>query len=95
MYHDNGISNSCKKFTSVNKPLTVENRTALEEIGFSFHQTRNVLHTLIKINFLIFIVDLEPSDVNKGIFHINSLLQTKIKIKVPYKIQDLFQRLNW
>lgn len=94
MNHDNGVSNSYKKFTFVNKPLTVEIRTALEKIGLFFRQTRNVSHALIKINFLIFIVDLEPPEINKNIFHINSLLHTKIKIKVPYKIQDLFQCLN-
>ena len=73
---------------------TAEIRTALEEIGYQVRQITNVLHKHTKINLPIFFVDLEPSELNKDIFHVNHLLHTKIKIEEPYKRRDIVQCLN-
>lgn len=73
---------------------TAEIRTALEEIGYQVRQITNVLHKHTKIKLPIFFVDLEPSELNKDIFHVNHLLHTKIKIEEPYKRSDLVQCLN-
>lgn len=73
---------------------TTEIRLALEEIGFQVRQVTNILHKTTKINLPIFFVDLEPSETNKDIFHVNQLLHTKVKIEEPYKRRDLVQCLN-
>ncbi|KAE9538150.1 hypothetical protein AGLY_006122 [Aphis glycines] len=73
---------------------TAEIRTALEEIGFQVRQITNVLHKTTKLNLPIFFVDLEPSELNKDIFHINHILHTKVKIEEPYKKRDLVQCQN-
>lgn len=73
---------------------TAEIRTALEEIGFQVRQITNVLHKTTKLKLPIFFVDLEPSELNKDIFHINHILYTKVKIEEPYKKRDLVQCLN-
>ncbi|KAF0762466.1 Uncharacterized protein FWK35_00002735 [Aphis craccivora] len=73
---------------------TAEIRTALEEIGFEVRQITNVLHKTTKLNLSIFFVDLEPSELNKDIFHISYILHTKVKIEEPYKKRDLVQCLN-
>lgn len=73
---------------------TAEIRTALEEIGYQVRQITNVLHKNTKINPPIFFVDLEPSELNKDIFHVNHILHTQIKIEEPYKRLDIVQCLN-
>ncbi|KAL4153931.1 hypothetical protein QTP88_001764 [Uroleucon formosanum] len=73
---------------------TAEIRTALEEIGYQVRQITNVLYKHTKINLPIFFVDLEPSELNKDIFHVNHILHTKIKIEEPYKRRDIVQCLN-
>jgi len=71
-----------------------EIRTAIEEIGFQVRQITNVQHKTLKLNLPIFFVDLEPSELNKEIFHISHLLHTKVKIEEPFKKRDLVQCLN-
>jgi len=66
-----------------------EIRTAIEEIGFQVHQITNVQHKTSKINLPIFFVDLEPSELNKHIFHISHILHTKVKIEESFKKRDL------
>ncbi|KAL4104596.1 hypothetical protein QTP88_019890 [Uroleucon formosanum] len=73
---------------------TAKIRTALEEIGYQVRQITNVLHKHTKINLPIFFVDLEPSELNKDIFHVNHILHTKVKIEEPYKRRDIVQCLN-
>ncbi|KAF0759565.1 Uncharacterized protein FWK35_00036360, partial [Aphis craccivora] len=74
---------------------TAEIRTALEEIVFQVRQITNVPHIkTTKLNLPIFFVDLEPSELNKDIFHISHKLHTKVKIEEPYKKRDLVQCLN-
>ncbi|VVC30671.1 Pre-C2HC domain,Carbohydrate kinase, FGGY, N-terminal,Carbohydrate kinase, FGGY, C-terminal [Cinara cedri] len=73
---------------------TAEIRTALEEIDFQVRQITNVLHMTTKLNLPIFFVDLEPSELNKDIFHLNHILHTKEKIEESYKKRDLVQCVN-
>lgn len=73
---------------------TAEIRTALNEIGFQVRQVTNVLHKTTKLELPIFFVDLEPSELNKDIFHISHILHTKVKIEEPYKKRNLVQCLN-
>lgn len=73
---------------------TAEIRTELEAIGFQVRQITNVLHKTTKLKLPIFFVDLEPSELNKDIFHINHILHTKVKIEEPYKKRELVQCLN-
>lgn len=60
-----------------------EIRTALEEIGFLVRQITNVLYKSTKVNLPIFFVYLEPSDLNKDIFHLSHMPQTNVKIEEP------------
>ena len=71
-----------------------EIRTAIKEIGFQVRQITNVQHKTLKLNLPIFFVDLEPSELNKDIFHISHLLRTKVKIEEPFQKRDLVQCLN-
>lgn len=73
---------------------TGEIRTALNEIGFQVRQVTNVLHKTTKLKLPIFFVDLEPSELNKDIFHISHILHTKVKIEEPYKKRNLVRCLN-
>lgn len=72
---------------------TAEIRTALEEIDYQVRQISNVSHKSTKINLPLFFDDLELSEVNKGIFHVNHIFHIKIKIEEPYKIRELVQYL--
>jgi len=73
---------------------TSEIKSAIEEVGFSVRQVSNVLHKITKSKLPLFFVDLEPAEINKNIFEINSLLHTKIKIEEPYKRHELIQCQN-
>lgn len=42
----------------------------------------------------IFFIDLEPTAINNDIFHLNSLLNTKVKIEEPYKRRNIIYCIN-
>jgi len=69
-------------------------KLAIEEKGFSVRQVSNVLHKITKSNLPLFFVDLEPTEINKEIFDVNSLLHTIIKIEESYKLRELIQCQN-
>jgi len=73
---------------------TSEIKSAIEELGFPARQVSNVLHKITKSKLPLFFVDLEPTETNKDIFEINSLLHTKIKIGESYKRRELIQCQN-
>ncbi|VVC39861.1 Pre-C2HC domain [Cinara cedri] len=63
-------------------------------MGFAVRQVVNVLQKVTKIKLPMFVVDLEPAVINKDIFHVTSLLHTKVKIEEPHKRNDIIQCLN-
>ena len=67
---------------------------AIQEIGFTIRQVVNVRHKITKLALPIFFVDLEPAEINKDIFHVTSILHTKIKIEEPHKRRELVQCYN-
>lgn len=76
---------------------TVEISMAIEAIeigGFIVHNVPNVLNKVNKNKLPIFFVDLEFAEINKEIFYINSLLNTKIKIEELYKKRIVVQYVN-
>lgn len=73
---------------------TVDIGIAIQEIGYTVRNVTNVLHKTTKNNLPIFFVDLEPAEINNDIFHLNSLLNTKIKIEEPYKRRNIIQCIN-
>lgn len=52
--------------------------SALEEIGFTVRQVTNIKQHQTKIPLPVYFVDLDLETTSKGIFSINSLLNTKI-----------------
>ena len=73
---------------------TVDIGIAIQEIGYTVRNVTNVLHKTTKSKLPIFFVDLEPAVINQDIFHLNSLLNTKIKIEEPYKRREIIQCIN-
>jgi len=73
---------------------TVDIGIAIQEIGYTVRSVTNVLHKTTKNKLPIFSVDLEPAVINKDIFHLNSVLNTKIKIEEPYKRREIIQCIN-
>lgn len=73
---------------------TVDIGIAIQEIGYTVRSVTNVLHKTTKSKLPIFFVDLEPAEINQDIFHLNSLLNTKIKIEEPYKRREIIQCIN-
>lgn len=73
---------------------TVDIGIAIQEIGYTVRSVTNVLHKTTKNKLPIFFVDLEPAEINKDIFHLNSILNTKIKIEEPYKRREIIQCIN-
>ncbi|KAE9522663.1 hypothetical protein AGLY_016936 [Aphis glycines] len=68
---------------------------AIKEIGlFTVRNVSNVLNKTTKNKLPIFFIDLEPAEINKEIFNITSLLNTKIKIEEPYKRRIIIQCTN-
>ncbi|KAL4143560.1 hypothetical protein QTP88_005878 [Uroleucon formosanum] len=68
---------------------------AINEIGlFTVRNVSNVLNKTTKNKLPIFFIDLEPAEIKKEIFHITSLLNTKIKIEEPYKKRIIIQCTN-
>jgi len=68
---------------------------AIQEIGFTVRQVVNVRHKITKLALPIFFVDLEPAEINKDIFHVSSILHTKVKIEEPHKRRELVQCFNF
>jgi hypothetical protein len=56
---------------------------AIQEIGYTVRQVVNVRHKITKKNLPLFFVDLEPAEINKDIFHVTSILHTKVRIEEP------------
>lgn len=73
---------------------TVDIGIAIQEIGYTVRSVTNVLHKTTKSELPIFFVDLEPAEINQDIFHLNALLNTKIKIEEPYKKREIIQCIN-
>lgn len=74
---------------------TSEIGIAIEEIGgYTVRNVSNVINKTNKNKLPIFFVDLEPAEINKDIFYVNSLLNTKIKIEEPYKKRITIQCTN-
>lgn len=73
---------------------TVDIGIAIQEIGYTVRSVTNVLHKTTKSKLPIFFVDLEPAEINQDIFHLNALLNTKIKIEEPYKKREIIQCIN-
>lgn len=73
---------------------TVDIGTSIEDMGFSVRQVVNVLQKITKIKLPMFFVDLEPAGINNDVFHVTSLLHTKVKIEEPHKRKDIIQCLN-
>ncbi|VVC35090.1 Pre-C2HC domain [Cinara cedri] len=73
---------------------TVDIGIAIQEIGYTVRSVMNVLHKTTKSKLPIFFVDLEPAKINKDIFHLNSILNTKIQIEELYKRRDIIQCTN-
>jgi len=57
-------------------------------------QITNVLHKINKRPLPLFFIDLEPTDHSKEIYHLSSILHTKVKIEEPYKPKMVSQCLN-
>lgn len=65
--------------------------TIKEEIEvrlFEIRRITNVLHKVTKIPFPLFFVDLEPTIKSTEVFHLSSLLHTKIKVEEPIKLKQ-------
>lgn len=67
---------------------------AIQEIGFTVRQVANVRHKITNKNVPLFFVDLEPAEINKDIFHVTSILHTKVRIEEPYKRREVIQCQN-
>jgi len=67
---------------------------AIQEIGFTVRQVANVRHKISKKNLPLFFVDLEPAEINKDIFHVTSILHTKIRVEEPHKRREIIQCQN-
>ncbi|KAL4096527.1 hypothetical protein QTP88_021466 [Uroleucon formosanum] len=66
----------------------------LELLSFEVRQVINVLHKVNKNPLPLFFVDLEPTYNSSEIFHLSSLLHTKIKIEEPFKPKSISQCHN-
>ncbi|KAL4098378.1 hypothetical protein QTP88_023003 [Uroleucon formosanum] len=73
---------------------TVDIGIAIQDIGYTVRSVSNVLHKTTKSKLPIFFVDLKPAEINQDIFHLNSILNTKIKIEEPYKRREIIQCIN-
>lgn len=73
---------------------TTEIGVAIEDKGYTVRQVANVLQRETKNKLPIFFIDLEPATINKEIFTLTSLLNTKVKVEEPHKRKDILQCLN-
>lgn len=60
-------------------------KSELEVRLFKVRQVTQVIHRLNKHPLPLFFIDLEPTNFSHGIYELESLLHTKIKIEEPYK----------
>lgn len=69
-------------------------KSELELRLYEVRQVTQVIHRISKIPLPLFFVDLEPTDHSIGIFKLESLLHTKIKIEEPHKPKIISQCQN-
>lgn len=69
-------------------------KSELEVRLFEVRQVTQVLHRINKHPLPLFFIDLEPTDFSQGIYQLDSLLHTKIKIEEPYKPKIISQCQN-
>lgn len=69
-------------------------KAELETRLYEVRQVTNVLHKINKRPLPLFFIDLEPTDHSNEIYHLSSLLHTKVKIEEPYKPKMVSQCLN-
>lgn len=74
--------------------MIVEIEKEIEELGFLVRQVVNIRHSQSKKSQPMFFVDLEPSEHNKEIFGINSLLHTQVKIEESHIRKNMVQCHN-
>lgn len=65
--------------------LVSEISAAIEEIGDSVRQVTNIIHHQTKIPLPLFFVDLKFDKNNSDIFHVTSIIYTKMKVEEPHK----------
>ncbi|KAL4143116.1 hypothetical protein QTP88_005482 [Uroleucon formosanum] len=70
---------------------TSEVGIANTEIGYSVRNVSNVLHKTSRQPLPLFLVDLDPAEINKDIFHLKNLLHTKISVEESHKRRELIQ----
>lgn len=73
---------------------TVDIGIAIEEERYTVRQVANVIHKTTKDKLPIFFIDLESTEINKEIFNLTSLLNTRVKIEEPHKRKEIVQCLN-
>ena len=66
-------------------------KSELEVRLFEVRQVTQVLHRINKHPLPLFFIDLEPTDFSQGIYQLDSLLHTKIKIEEPHKPKIISQ----
>lgn len=69
-------------------------KSELEVRLFEVRQVTQVLHRINKHPLPLFFIDLEPTDFSQGIYQLDSLLHTKIKIEEPHKPKIISQCQN-
>lgn len=74
--------------------LTSEVSTAIEDVGYSVCHVTNDTHKTTKCTLSIFFVDLEPAQINNGLFKLTSQLHIKINVEESYKRRTIIQGSN-
>lgn len=69
-------------------------KSELEVRLFEVRQVTQVIHRLNKHSLPLFFIDFEPTDFSQGIYKLESLLHTKIKIEEPHKPKIISQCHN-
>jgi len=69
-------------------------KAELETRLYEIRQVTNVMYKINKRPLPLFFIDLEPTDHSNEIYHLSSLLHTKVKIDEPYKPTMVSQYLN-
>ena len=60
-----------------------EIKQALNELGYNARSVVNIRNQRTKMPLPLFFVDLEPSENNKSIYNIKTLLHTRISVETP------------
>ncbi|KAK9505318.1 hypothetical protein O3M35_009402 [Rhynocoris fuscipes] len=63
----------------------------LEERGYKVRCVTNVRHPVTKTALPLFFVDLEPSEKNKEIFTLRSLVYSRVTVEEPHKTIEIIQ----